>query len=210
MRLGLSLKGATVLIQRSYLLLVIFFFSLFGEGWSETTSWDLVKARMTAEIGYSVNCEYVGPEGNFFFRYVIHAGGQPIFTEVLDGSTRGAGTRVMYDPTVDRDNVTMQTSFLRLRRSLQARDIKDSPLYQPLFAHLLKEISEGNPREVSHLGSDTTLFLFGSKAAVHEYLQVDKDGNPMTLTRMEAKKQVNRLTFRELEWGDQAMNWEKE
>lgn len=187
---------------------VSLFFILFlsSAGLTDTAPWSQVKARMLGDSGYSLRCEYAGPEGTFYFRYVVHGSGQ-ILTEVLEGSSRGAGTRIYYDPVIDRDNVTMQTPFLRLRRSLESRDIKDSPLHKPLFAHLLDGMVTQEPREAVEQGEET-VFLFGDRGAGHEFLTVDREGNPLNLRRMEAGKEVNRLTFRGLEWGEKPIEWD--
>lgn len=169
--------------------------------------WNQVKARMKADTGYSLHADYQGPEGHFLFYYVVHGDGDEILTEVLEGSSRGAGTRIYYNPEKDRENVTMQTSLFRLRRSLESRDIKDSPVHKPLFSHLLDELGR-DPSEVNLQKPGGMVFLFGNKATIHEYLAVDAQGNPLKLTRMEANKEISSLTFSELEWGRQPINWE--
>ena len=174
----------------------------------EQVPWEQVKDKLTHNSGYSLRCDYTGPEGVFYFNYVVHGAGDQILTEVLEGSSRGVGTRIYYNPELDSENVTMQTRLFRLRRSLQARDIKDSPLYKPLFVHLLNEICEPEPR-ASEDKERSVVFLFGDVDSTHEYLEVDREGNPLTLRRMEAGKQLNLLTFHQLEWGPQPLNWEK-
>lgn len=177
--------------------------------WGESTSdWSSVRSKLTGDTGYSLRCNYVGPEGSYLFDYVVHGDGQKIFTEVLEGSTRGVGTKLYYDPEKDRENVMMQTRLFRLRRSLEARDIKDSPVHRPLFVHILDELCESEPSEVSHTKGDGAVFMFGDKSAEHEFIEVDEDGNPVSVRRMEADKEVNRLTFQDLEWGTLPMNWE--
>jgi len=52
------------------------------------------------------------------------------------------------------------------------------------------------------------IFLFGDKAAAHEFLTVDAKGNPIRLTRMEANKEISRLTFDQLEWGMKPIDWD--
>ena len=168
-------------------------------------SWESVHARLTGDSGYSLLCDYRGPEGEYNFRYIVQ--GKRILTEVLEGSTRGAGTRVYYNPDKDRENVTMQTRMFRLRRSLQARDIKDTPLYRPLFAHLLEEISEPKPREARPAESGGTVFLFGDEQELHEFLEVDPSGNPLRLRRLMKGKELNVLTFRQLQWGNREIDW---
>lgn len=172
---------------------------------AQESIWDRVKEKMTCDLGYSVLCDYSGPEGQYFFSYVVHGNGDRILTEVLDGSTRGVGTRIYYDPSKDAENVHMQTRLFRLRRSLQARDIKDTPLYQPLFSHLLDEVSKGAPQQVE--SGETTLLRFGGTESQHEFLEVDAEGNPIRLRRMTGDKEVNSLTFHKLEWGEKPMNW---
>lgn len=173
---------------------------------AQQVTWDSVRQKMTDGRDYSLFCDYTGPEGQFRFHYVVLGAGAEILTEVLDGSSRGAGTKIYYNPKLDSENVTMQTSMFRLRRSLQARDIKGSPLYIPLFSQLLTEISEPLPSEVETL-EQNTIFTFGDSKALHEDLVVDESGTPVALRRMEAKKQLSLLTFRDVEWGPREMDW---
>lgn len=191
------------------ILFVIFFLLTTNQTNAQDGNWNEVRERMIAPTGYSLRCNYTGPEGKFYFIYVVQGDGDRIYTEILEGSTRGVGTRIYFDPAQDAENVTMQTRLFRLRRSLQARDIKDSPLHRPLFVHLLREIGEPEPRQVTMSGEGGMVFMFGDPQSQHEYLEVDKDGNPTLLKRMMADKQVNCLTFHELEWGEQPINWEK-
>lgn len=173
---------------------------------TDPAMWSKVKARMTGDTGYSLQADYTGPEGHFLFHYVVRGAGEEILTEVLEGSSRGAGTRIYYNPTLDSENVTMQTSLFRLRRSLEARDIKDSPLYIPLFSHLLTEL-DPEPQSMEQSDAGKVVFLFGDKAADHEFLTVDAEGNPLKVTRMEAGKEVSRLVFSQLEWGLRPLDW---
>jgi hypothetical protein len=197
-------------LKRLSLLLLLLFLhtTLVLADSAEAEVWHKVKTRMRADTGYSLQADYQGPEGHFIFRYVVHGDGVRILTEVLEGSSRGAGTRLYYDPADDSDNVTMQTSMFRLRRSLQSRDIKDSPIHKPLFSHVLDEL-DPEPREIDIQKRGNVVFLFGDKKAEHEYLTVDSLGNPVRLTRMEASKEISSLTFRQLEWGEKPMNWDQ-
>jgi hypothetical protein len=197
-------------LKRSSPLLLLFFFltSFALADMADTDIWNLVKSRMKADTGYSLRADYQGPEGHFIFHYVVHGNGDRILTEVLEGSSRGVGTRIYYNPAKDSENVTMQTRMFRLRRSLQSRDIKNSPVHKPLFSHLLDEL-DAEPLEVEFQQLGNVVFLFGDKAAEHEYLMVDSDGNPVKLTCMEANKEVSNLTFHQLEWGQKPMDWEQ-
>lgn len=187
---------------------LISFLLISGPLSGEPITWEKVKLKMEGGQGYSLYCDYNGPEGVYLFHYVVLGAGEEILTEVLEGSSRGAGTRIYYNPKLDRDNVVMQTKLIRLRRSLQARDIKDSPLYQPLFSHLLSEFCEPHPRTMERKGT-STVFFFGDKSAGHECLEVDEAGNPLALRRMQAGKQLNVLTFHHLEWGPQSLEWDE-
>jgi hypothetical protein len=174
---------------------------------ADTEIWNKVKARMNGDTGYSLRADYRGPEGHFLFRYIVQGAGDKILTEVLEGSSRGVGTRIFYNPEMDKENVTMQTSMFRLRRSLESRDLKNSPVHKPLFAHLLDELG-AEPSEVDVRPPGMMTFLFGDKAAIHEFLTVDAKGNPIRLTRMQANKEISRLTFDQLEWGMKPIEWD--
>lgn len=168
--------------------------------------WGVTRAKMASTTGYSVTCDYQGPEGRYQFRYSVQGDGDKILTEVLPGSSRGAGSLVLYDPASDPDNVKLKTSVLSLRRSLQARDIKDSPLHQSLFRQMLEQLIEPQPSEVVKRG-ETTLLVFGDKGKVQDILAVDRQGNPLSAQRLEKGKEVRRMDFRELSWGTTAINW---
>lgn len=194
-----------------FLFLFLFLFLHTTFAWADLNDpdiWTKVKQRMRADTGYSLQAVYEGPEGHFLFHYVVHGDGERILTEVLEGSSRGAGTRIYYNPSDDSENVTMQTSLFRLRRSLESRDIKDSPIHKPLFSHLLDEL-DPEPQEIDYQKLGTIVFLFGDKTAEHEFLTVDSSGNPIRLSRMEKDKEVSSMTFHQLEWGQKPMDWEK-
>lgn len=190
------------------LILLAFLLLLVQTPSAQRNFWEQVREKMTADSGYSLQCDYIGPEGLYHFSYNVHGDGDKILTEILRGSTRGAGTRIYYDPAKDAENVAMQTRFMRLRRSLQARDIKDSPLHRPLFRHLLGELRQAEPTDMVELDSQRMLLTFGDTASEHDCLEVDPQGNPVELRRMEAGKEVNCLTFRELQWGEKPMDWD--
>ena len=204
-----GLRGANKELKRlSLLLLVLLLHTTHALAeLADTETWNKVKARMNGDTGYSLRADYRGPEGHFLFRYIVQGAGDRILTEVLEGSSRGVGTRIYYDPERDKENVTMQTSMFRLRRSLESRDLKNSPVHKPLFAHLLDELGR-DPSEVDVRPPGNMIFMFGDKAAVHEFLTVDAKGNPVRLTRMEANKEISRLTFDQLEWGLKPIDWD--
>lgn len=168
--------------------------------------WKTARARMTGDDGYAMRYDYEGPEGAYKFNYVVQGDGAKIFTEVLEGSARGAGSRILYDPAVDKDNVSMKTHMLTLRRSLQARDVQGSSLYQPLFRQLVEELVEPQPRESLKAGGNTIL-LFGDKARIQDRLEVDPKGNPVTYRRLDRGKELKKMTFRNLAWGRAAISW---
>lgn len=194
-------------MKRVTLTLLFLFLSTSLVGADNNDIWNKVKSRMRADTGYSLRADYEGPEGHFLIHYVVHGDGDLILTEVLEGSSRGAGTRIYYNPEKDSENVTMQTSMFRLRRSLQSRDLKDSPVHIPLFSHLLDELGS-EPSAVRVLQPGNIVLMFGDKSAQHEYLIVDENGNPLKLTWMEANKEISNLTFHNLEWGRQPIDWE--
>lgn len=168
--------------------------------------WATTKAKMTGDSGYSMRYDYEGPEGVYKFNYVVQGDGDKVLTEVLDGSQRGAGSRILYDPASDKENVTMQTRLLTLRRSLQAKDIRGSSLYQPLFRQLVEELVEPHPREVLKTGNHT-VFVFGDKAMVQDRLEVDQHGNPRVMRRIEKGKELKSMTFHNVAWGHAAISW---
>ncbi len=175
-------------------------------GASAQDLWKTARARMTGDDGYTMRYDYEGPEGAYKFNYVVQGDGAKIFTEVLEGSARGAGSRILYDPAADKDNVSMKTHMLTLRRSLQAKDIQGSSLYQPLFRQLVEELVETQPRETVKAGKNTIL-LFGDKTKVQDRLEVDPQGNPVAYRRVEKGKELKKMTFRNLAWGRAAISW---
>lgn len=168
--------------------------------------WNNVKAKMTSDGGYTLTCSYDGDEGAYRFRYVLWGGGEKILTEILEGSSRGAGSKILYDPAVDKDNVTVKTSFLTLRRSLGSKDIQGSSLYQPLFEQLVEELVEPTPRETLKVGGGT-VFVFGDKAKTEHRLEVDASGSPLSFRHLEKGREIKKMTFRDLKWGKFEMAW---
>lgn len=168
--------------------------------------WKKTRARMTSADGYTMRYDYDGPEGLFKFNYRVQGDGARILTEVLEGSARGAGSRILYDPAVDKDNVSMQTHMLTLRRSLKAKDIEGSSLYQPLFRQIVRELVEPEPRETIKSGSHMVL-VFGEKGKAQDRLEVDKEGNPLAWRRLEKGRELKRMTFSDLVWGAPSIAW---
>jgi len=174
---------------------------------AEPAGWAKTSSLMATDTGYKMNYEYQGDEGRFLFHYVVVGDGAKILTEVLDGSARGAGTRIYYEPARDPDNVFMDTKFLTLRRSLTARDIKDTSLYQPLFRQLLGKLTVPEPTEVKKMG-EKTLFLFGEPTESQDRIIVDRDGKPLSYRRLENGREIKKMTFQSLEFGPQSIQWE--
>jgi hypothetical protein len=168
--------------------------------------WQKARSKMTGSTGYSMRYDYEGPEGLYKFHYVVQGDGSKILTEVLEGSARGEGSRILYDLAADKDNVTMQTHMLTLRRSLQARDIADSSLYQPLFRQLVEDLVEPEPRESLKAG-DHTVLIFGDKGKTQDRLELDKEGNPVAMRRLEKGREVKRMAFHDLTWGPASIPW---
>ena len=162
---------------------------------------------MKTDQGYKLKYAYEGPEGKFFFRYTLQGSGSKILTEVLEGSARGSGTRIYYEPAKDKENVFMETSVITLRRSLGARDIKDSSLYQPLFAQIIGELPTKEPKESLPVPGGL-MFVFGDAAEVEARIIVDELGNPTRYRRLEEGKEVKNFVFSELEWGHHSIDWE--
>jgi hypothetical protein len=183
--------------------LTLFWLAVSADSSAQESLWTSTREKL-ASSGYSVTCDYDGPEGNYQFNYVVE--GERILTEVLAGSARGAGARILYDPAADRENVKLKTDMFSLRRSLQARDIKDSPLYQSLFEQMLDQFVEPFPRETRRAGQGT-LFLFGKEGGVQDILEVDEAGDPLNVRRLEKGKEIRRMSFRDLTWGKTAIVW---
>ena len=168
--------------------------------------WGITRAKLASTTGYSVICDYQGPEGNYQFHYIVQGDSDKILTEVLPGSSRGVGSKVLYDPSSDPDNVKLKSPMLSLRRSVQSRDIKDSPLHRSLFKQMLDQLVEPHPREIVMKG-EHSLLVFGEKGGMQDVLEVDKQGNPLNASRLEKGKEVRRMDFRDLTWGTTAINW---
>ncbi len=173
---------------------------------AEEALWSKAKAKMTGDTGYSMNYDYEGDEGAYKFHYVVWGDGQKILTEVLEGSARGSGSRILYDPSVDKENVAVKTSMLTLRRSLGSKDIQGSSLYQPLFRQLVEGLAEPKPRETVKAG-DHTILIFGDKSQAHDRIEVDAAGNPFSFRHLEKGREMKKMTFRNLKWGKAEIRW---
>jgi hypothetical protein len=187
-------------------LMAVFWMGLALASPAQDSLWKSARTKMTTASGYSMTYDYEGPEGVYKFNYVVQGDGKKILTEVLEGSARGAGARILYDPAKDKDNVSLQTHMLTLRRSLEASDIKGSSLYQPLFRQLVEDMVEPQPREALKAGAHTIL-VFGDKAKVQDRLEVDKEGNPVAMRRLERGREVKKMTFSNISWGSAAISW---
>lgn len=180
--------------------------SLFSPVAAQNELWSKAKEKMTGATGYSLNYDYDGDEGAYKFSYAVQGDGTKILTEVLEGSARGAGSRILYDPATDKENVSMKTSILTLRRSLGSKDIKDSSLYQPLFRQLVENLVEPNPREMVK-ASNSVVLVFGQKMGSQDRLEVDASGNPLSFRHMEKGRETKKMTFRNLKWGKPEITW---
>lgn len=187
-------------------LLIAMLYCLSTSALAQPQLWTTVRAKMTGDTGYSMRYDYEGPEGAYKFNYVVQGDGSKILTEVLEGSKRGAGSRILYDPATDKENVNVKSSLVTLRRSLQSKDIQGSYLYQPLFRQLVDELVEPQPREILKAGSNSIL-VFGDKAKAQDRLEVDALGNPVAMRHLEKGAEVRRMTFHNLSWGSTAINW---
>lgn len=170
--------------------------------------WTTARAKMLTDSGYSMEYHYSGDEGLYKFTYIVQGDGDKIFTEVLDGSERGAGSKILYDPAADKDNVLMKTHMMTLRRSLEAKDINDSSLYQPLFRQLVGKIGDQAPREYLQVAGGNTVIVFGSKTGLEQRLEVDSDGDPVALRTLEKSHEIESMKFIDLKWGMETIPWD--
>lgn len=173
---------------------------------AEPISWQEVRAKLIDSPDYSLHYDYQGAEGTYQCNYVVQGAGARILTEVLDGSSRGSGARILYDAAKDKDNVTVQTSFITLRRSLGSEDIKGSSLYQPLLHQMVDELVAPKPRQVVRKG-DHSVFVFGDKASVEDFLEVDSDGNPVRAWRRTEGNLTKQMSFSGISWRETAISW---
>jgi hypothetical protein len=187
-------------------LIWLWIFSATLSAGAQDTLWKSARAKMLSSDGYAMRYDYEGPEGLYRFHYVVWGDGSRIFTEVLEGSARGAGSRILYDPASDKDNVSLKTHMLTLRRSLKSKDIQGSSLYQPLFRQLVEELAEPEPRQILKAGANTIL-VFGDKAGSQDRLEVDPQGNPVAMRRLERGKEIKKMTFSNLSWGRASIPW---
>lgn len=191
---------------RIFLTLAVILTGTCSPTFAQDALWAKAKAKMTGSTGYAMNYDFEGDEGAYKFHYVVWGDGQKILTEVLDGSTRGAGSRILYDPAADKENVTVKTSMLTLRRSLGSKDIKDSSLYQPLFRQLVDGLIEASPRESIKTGVNTIL-VFGDKTKTQHRLEVDADGNPVSFRHVEKGREMKKMSFKAIKWGKAEISW---
>lgn len=197
----------TIRLHRVFLLTAALLACVLAPVAADGLSWDAVKSKMLTSEGYKLNYVYEGPEGRFSFRYTIRGACKEILTEVLEGSARGGGTRIYFNPEKDKENVFLATRFLTLRRSLGARDIKGSSLYQSLFAQIVSELPGQIPAGVNR-AKDKIIFEFGDANGALAKLVVDAQGNPLAYRRIENGKEVKSMVFNGLRWGAHSIDWE--
>ena len=170
--------------------------------------WDTTRERLLSAEAYRLHYDYTGEEGTFHFRYTLVDNGERILTEVLDGSARGSGTRIYFDKKKDSQNVAMDTGYFTLRRSLEARDIKGTSLYQPYFTLMIEDLSSEKPTKIQQTDKGSLLF-FGQRGESEDRLQHDSEGNPLTYRRFEKGKEIKKMELKKLEWGTFPIDWKK-
>ncbi len=170
--------------------------------------WETTRQRLLSAEAYRLHYDYTGEEGTFHFRYTLVDKGERILTEVLDGSARGSGTKIYFDKAKDSQNVAMDTGYFTLRRSLGARDIKGTSLYQPYFTLMIEDLSSQKPTKIQKTDQGTLLF-FGQRGESEDRLQLDPEGNPITYRRLEKGKEIKKMEIRKLEWGTFPIDWKK-
>lgn len=161
---------------------------------------------MLTKDGYQLNYTYTGDEGTFHFLYTVRGDGDEILTELLEGSSRGSGTRIYYNRAKDSENVFMDTGFITLRRSLEARDIKGSSLYQPLLRQLVQEFASEQPTKVQQ-SKEGGLLFFGKRGESEDRLRVDATGAPMNYRRLEKGTEVKNIEIQKIVWGKHPIKW---
>lgn len=163
-------------------------------------SWERVREHLNSVPGYTMIYELRGREGDYNFRYSVRAAEPTVFTEILDGSDRGVGTRILYQADKAPDIVVMKTSFLTLRRSISSKDINDTSLYIPLFKQLLGRIQKTEPDAVER-SRDTVVYRFDEGEQQHYFSFEEETFTPVGYQLKDKKGLVESMAFRELIWG---------
>lgn len=165
---------------------------------ADQAGWKAVVDKIEGSRDYSFKYTYRGPEGTFFFDYAVVREGPKVRTEILEGSDRGKGTVILYDPEQSTDTVTMKASLFTLRRSLESKDIKDSSLYIPLYDQLLDKVGPAKMIE-SKSGSDGEHYLFKNGKVTHR-VTVSRTKEIVHYSRSEGDKIVESFKFSNISW----------
>lgn len=162
---------------------------------ADQAAWDNVVEKIKGARDYSFRYTYRGPEGTFFFDYAVVRQGPKVRTEILEGSDRGNGTIILYDPEQSTDTVTMKASLFTLRRSLESKDIKDSSLYIPLYDQILDKLG---PAKL--VKSDGQFYLFQNGDETHKVTVAPQTNEIVHYSRSEGNEVVESFKFSNISW----------
>lgn len=160
--------------------------------------WEQLQTKLRGAPGYQMNYHFKDGREEYYFLYTVINTGPRVLTEILDGSSRGRGTKILFDPQVNNDVVLMKTPFLTLRRSITAKDIRDTSLYIPLFAQLLDR-TRNHGATVESPG----VFVVDAEQVRHRWTVDASSGDPLSYQRFQGGELVESMSFTNLTWGDQ-------
>ena len=191
-------------MRKLTLALILATLSATAAGGEEASLWERFDARVREASAYSFRYDYRGPEGSYRFRYSYAAPGK-LKTEILQGSVRGAGTVITYDPGTSPRHVQVHTGLLTIPRRITAGDIEGTSLYIPLYQQLQGKVGERGPDRAATDeldGRPVTRLEFGEDAAGYGFTAyLDGGGDLVRFLERSRGELRKEFLFAEIEWG---------
>ncbi len=166
---------------------------------ADSALWAKIVDKVVSAQDYQLQYSYRGPKGRFRFLYSVVNQGPVVRTQILKGSDQGAGTVILFDPEESSDSVTIRSSFLTLRRSLEASDIADSSLYIPLYQQIIGKI-EGSELTDFEEGLAGDLLIFRQGSTSHRVRVHPETLDIIQYSRYDHTELVELLTFTKIRW----------
>ncbi len=167
-------------------------------------NWKAVKAKAEAARDYNLNYDYSSDRGALKFDYSVVLAGPRIRTEVLRGSSRNAGTVVVYDPSFAADKVRARIGMGRIVRGLDHPDVVGTPFFQPLFTMILNELKSYPTMAVSGVetvrGQQATVYEFQGASATNYRVWVNAQNEMIKTEKKRGGKIVETREFRNIRW----------
>jgi hypothetical protein len=167
-------------------------------------NWSAVKAKIEGARDYNLKYDYASDRGVLKFDYSVVLAGPRIRTELLRGSSRNAGTVIVYDPAFAPDKVRAQIGMGRIVRGLDHPDVVGTPFFQPLFSMILNELKSYPTMAVTGVenvrGQQATVYEFKGPSATNYKVWVNAQNEMIKTEKKRGGRVVETREFRNIRW----------